>query len=401
VRRTGPPDPSRDAADASGEWTSRLTFGPHYFTLDHPPVARYLIGLGRRLHGFTPADLNHPWHLALSPEENARAGNVPSPGLLLAARRTTTLLGVASGLLLFGLVRQAAGRVAGFLFVLLFAASGYLQLHLRRAMGDPVLLFFTALALWAGARALRARKVARADSDGEAPRTQAPGALAWLAAMGVAAGLAGASKLNGLGVAGAGVVVAAVVAFHPRVPGGPGRRLASAAGGALLVLASCAVTFFVVSPSLHPRPVAHLKGMLELRARELAGHRVDPRWGLADPVRRAQVVLGRTLKHYTVTRVALLNALLGALGLLSLWRAARRWAEDARGPAAAVALLAGALFMSGPALTTPVDWDRYYMFPVVFLTVLLAVGVAALPGEVRRLRGARAEAARRRREGLS
>lgn len=396
VRRTGPPDAARDAADASGAWTSRLTFGPHYFTLDHPPVARYLIGLGRRLHGFTPTDLNRPWQLALSPEENVRAGNVPSPGLLLAARRTMTLLGVASGLLLFGLVRQAAGRSAGLLFVLLFAASGYLQLHLRRAMGDPALLFFTCLALWAGARALRARGTSSADVGGVAPR-----ALAWLAAMGVAAGLAGASKLNGLGVAVAGVVLAAALAFVPHGPGGFRRRLGVAAGGAILVLGSCTATFVAVSPSLHLRPVTHLKGMFELRARELAAHRVDPRWGLATPARRAQVVLGRTLKHYTVTRVPLLNALLGAFGLLVLARAALRWVKDGSGPAEAVALLVVGLFTAGPALATPVDWDRYYLFPVIALTVLLAAGAAALPGEVRRFREARVAATRSPREGPS
>ncbi|MBK9375713.1 MAG: hypothetical protein IPN03_18835 [Holophagales bacterium] len=34
---------------------------------------------------------------------------------------------------------------------------------------------------------------------------------------------------------------------------------------------------------------------------------------------------------------------------------------------------------------TPVDWDRYYLFPVVFLTLLIAVGAARGPGEIRLL----------------
>lgn len=395
VRRSEPPDHERDAAGARGAWTSRRTFGPHYSTLDQPMLARYLIGIGRRLYGYVPADLNHPWQLGLSYEENVRAGNVPSPGLLLAARRTMTVLGVASGLILYGLVRQAAGRIAGLLFVLLFATSGYLQLHLRRAMGEPALLFFTCLALVACIHALRAP-----DADGNAPHPGSRRALSWFAATGAAAGLAGASKLNGLGVAGAGIVLAAALTFLPRQPGGTGRRLAFAAAGAFVVLTSCTATFVAVNPALYRRPVAHIKGMLELRTGELEQHRTDPRWGLATPGRRVQVVLGRTLRDYAVTRIALLNAFLGALGLLILMRAARRWVEDGSGSAAAPALLAVGLFTAGPALLTPVDWDRYYLYPVVFLTVLVAAGAAALPGEVRRFRAARAVPAQTRRVGV-
>lgn len=374
--------PEGGAAAAPDDWSRRRTFAPHYSTLDQPMLARFLIGAGRRLQGYGPGDLNRPWRLGLSREENERAGNVPSPGLLLAARRTSALLSVAGGLLLWGLVRQGAGRAAGLLFVLLFAASPYLLTHLRRAMGDPALLFFCCLSLWAGARALRA-----GAGNGEAPGGRgSPRALAWLAAAGAAAGLAGASKLNGLGVAGAAVVLGAALALHPRRPGSLRRRLGFAAAAGLAVLSSCAATFVAVNPSLHRRTAAHVSAMLELRTRELAGHRADPRWGLADPGRRVRVVLGRTLQHYAVVRFAPLNAFLGAAGLLALARAARRWAGDGSGSPAAPALLAGALFLAGPALLTPVDWDRYYLFPVVFLTVLLAAGAASLPGALLRFR---------------
>ena len=370
-------------------WSSRLTWGPHYFSLDQPPVARYLIAIGRLLHGYTAADLNRPWRSNLGPDENVLLGNVPSAGLLEAARRSTAALSVVSGLVLYGLVRQGAGRIAGLLFVLLFSVSGYFLAHLRRAMGDPALLFFTCLAMWAGARALRARGEAPEGASGAG----ALRALGWLAAMGVASGLAGGSKLNGLAVAGAGAVLAFILAFGERGFGRGWRRPAFAAGASVLVLGSCAATFVAVNPSLHHRPAAHLRAMLGLRAQQLAEQQSDPRWGLSTPGRRVLVVAGRTLKQYTVTRVAALNALLAGLGLLFLARGAWRWTKDGGGPAAAVVLLAGGVFTAGPALMTPVDWDRYYLFPVVFLTVVIAVGAATLPGEVRRLRQARAKAA--------
>ena len=388
VRGPEPALPDHAQKGPPGGWSSRITWGPHYFSLDQPPVARYLIAIGRRLHGYAASDLNRPWESKLGPDENALLGNVPSAGLLEAARRSTAALSVVSGLVLYGLVRQGAGRIAGLVFVFLFSASGYFLVHLRRAMGDPALLFFTCLAMWAGTRALRTRDEAPEGTSGEG----AIRALGWLATMGVASGLAGGSKLNGLAVAGAGAVLACLLAFGGRGLGRGWRRPAFAAGASVLVLGSCAATFVAVNPSLHHRPSAHLTAMLRLRAKQLAEQQSDPRWGLSTPGRRILVVAGRTLKQYTVTRVATLNALLAGLGLLFLARGTRRWTKDGSGPAAAVVLLAVGLFTAGPALMTPVDWDRYYLFPVVFLTVLIAVGAARGPGEIRRLLAARTQA---------
>ena len=55
---------------------------------------------------------------------------------------------------------------------------------------------------------------------------------------------------------------------------------------------------------------------------------------------------------------------------------------------AATALVAAGVLAAGPALLTPVDWDRYYLFPVVFLTALIAIGAVAAGGAL--LRRARA-----------
>jgi hypothetical protein len=378
VLRELPPAPPGEA------WSPRLTWGRHYFSLDQPPVARYLLAIGRRLHGYGPEALNRPWRWELDAAENARLGNVPAPGLLLAARRSSAALSIASGLLLYGLVRSAAGRVAGLGFVLLFSTSGYLLVHLRRAMGEPALLFFSALGLWAGARALRAAGEA---VGGEAPAPIARRAFPWLAATGFAAGLAGSSKLNGLGLAGAGVVLA--VALAVRVPNrGLGARLALAAAGGLCVVVPCVATFYAVNPSLHRDPVAHARAMVELRSRELAGNQRDARWGLQEPGRRVVVVLGRTFETYGPARTAWVNVPLALAGLLVLLVSAARWARGSGGAPAAVALLAGAILAAGPALLTPVDWDRYYLFPVVFTTVLVAAGGAALAERVVGLAGA-------------
>jgi hypothetical protein len=100
------------------------------------------------------------------------------------------------------------------------------------------------------------------------------------------------------------------------------------------------------------------------------------------------VVLGRTFETYGPARTAWVNVPLALAGLLVLLVSAARWARGSGGAPAAVALLAGAILAAGPALLTPVDWDRYYLFPVVFTTVLVAAGGAALAERVVGLAGA-------------
>jgi hypothetical protein len=43
---------------------------------------------------------------------------------------------------------------------------------------------------------------------------------------------------------------------------------------------------------------------------------------------------------------------------------------------ASLAILIGGASGSIPALFTPLDWDRYYLLPVYFSTLVIAVGLA-------------------------
>src|SRR5215212_6044411 len=60
---------------------------PNYIVLTHPPFARYVIGFGLALQGWSPDELNGRYDTDRSRDFNRRAGNIPSRELLDDARR--------------------------------------------------------------------------------------------------------------------------------------------------------------------------------------------------------------------------------------------------------------------------------------------------------------------------
>src|SRR5207253_3731044 len=60
--------------------------------------------------------------------------------------------------------------------------------------------------------------------------------------------------------------------------------------------------------------------------------------------------------------------------LISAWS----WLRGGVGSGGSVVLLLVAFSSSFPVLMTPLDWDRYYLFPVFFSTVLIAVGIVQI-----------------------
>jgi len=341
------------------------TWGTHYWTLTQPPIARYTIAIGRRVGGYTANDLNPPWRFKLSDSENLAAGNTPARGLLRSARVTMAVLSIASGMILFALVSACAGRTAGWIFIVLYAGSPYLLIHLRRAMGDPSLLFFTCLAMLTGMLALQTWEKTKKRAW----------PLFWLAMMGFCAGLAGASKLNGLGLAGAGVALGWLIALHHKGFVTRSDRLIFAVAASLVVMMTTAITFIAVNPFLYPNPLARTTAMLLLRTSEMSNHQTNPLWGMDGLGQRLAIIPRRIFEDHALIHFGLINALLGSVGMVYLVRSAWHWLIGKGGsPASPVLFMVGCASVF-PALTTPIDWDRYYLFPVVFLSMLIAIGL--------------------------
>ena len=339
----------------------------HYWTMTQPPVSRYMIALGRLVGGYRVADLNRPWDFSISDAENAMNGARPSRGLLWASRAMMALLSVISGMILYLLVRHVAGAVGGYVFVVLFVGSEYLLVHLRRAMSEPPLLFFTTLTLLVGVRAIMVG-ARRGLSISQRFRAS----LIWLLLMGVGVGLSGAAKLNGLALILAGAALCCIIAWR----GQGTRRLWYAAGVFLFVGLVAALVFIAVNPFLYPQPPLRTIALGLFRRWEMTHQARRPEWHIADWGERLRIVPERVLRDYTVLHSGLLNGALLVVGVYCLARSAWLWLTGKGGGSpASVTILALAVVTALPSLFTPLDWDRYYMYPVIFTSLCIAVAV--------------------------
>jgi 4-amino-4-deoxy-L-arabinose transferase-like glycosyltransferase len=203
------------------------------------PLGRYLSGLGRALAGqpFPTQD----WNWSATWAENQAAGAVPDPRTLAAARLPATILTALSCGFVYALSRQYAGRPTALTATALYALSGLLLLHGRRAMSEGPLLFFTVLTVWLLLR----------------PRPQPV-----LAALALAAAVA--SKLTALAL-----LPLAVAALWPNAWDGRAARLRTLAAGfrglALFGL-TLTLALWAFYPALWVSPVTGLQAMGAARA---------------------------------------------------------------------------------------------------------------------------------------
>ena len=255
-----------------------------YWTLTQPPMVRYVIGLSRYLGGYHIPDLNTPWDFNRGVDFNTRQGAMPSNGLLWWSRLPMAILAIASLSIVFTLLLAAWGRFAGYIWLGLVAFNPYFLLQLRRAMGESCLLFFTVLGLYAVYKALNSAE----ENAGQSKRA----VYLWLAVAGIASGLAGASKLNGLANVLAPILTACVVALRSK--SSAGGKLRSALGGGALAGICCVVVFVAVNPFLWPNPIGRTIQMFQHRVEEMSQQTVThPVDYISNWSQRLQVVPGR------------------------------------------------------------------------------------------------------------
>jgi hypothetical protein len=123
-----------------------------YHELD-APLARYLIGFGRKIAGLPALPVDWDW--SNSWDANQAAGALPGAGLLLVARLSVAILFPFSLFFIFKSGQAIGGSVMGWAAMLLLTANPLVLLHTRRAMAESGLIFSITLFLWALARPVR------------------------------------------------------------------------------------------------------------------------------------------------------------------------------------------------------------------------------------------------------
>jgi len=165
----------------------------------------------------------------------------PVPFLIWLGRCFLAVLGTATVWLVYRLGRELAGRAAGMLAALVYAASPLAIAATQYVKEDTPLALWTTAALYFAARAVRRRR--RDD----------------LVLGGAASGLAFASKFSG--VASVLVVLAAAALAPASVGAADRRRTGRRAADALAVVGSCVLAFVLACPVLATRPGMLLGGI--------------------------------------------------------------------------------------------------------------------------------------------
>lgn len=347
----------------------------HFWTLTQPPLSRYVIGVGRTLGGYDATELNTAWNFFRDEARNIREGNMPSPGLLWWSRLPMAVLAIVSGIAVFYLVSAVVGPLGGWVAVLLFAVSPYLHTTLRQALTESPLLACTLLALLSTLAAVPRWSVWVAERRGTWPW-----GIAWLGLAGALAGLAAAAKLNGLALIGAMMILVAVAVVTEPGTVAYTRRWAGAALGAGVMGAAGIGAFVGLNPFLYVDTLGRVQRMFDHRLTQMADQFESTQYRIPDMTARLNILPGRifdkngSLSFYGSGWVSGALTVVGVIVLVTL---AWRWLCGRRAPVAAASLLALGGAMALPALSTILDWDRYYLFPVVFSLVCIGIAVGS------------------------
>jgi hypothetical protein len=332
---------------------------PNYLVLTHPPLARYFIGLGLWLQGWTPDELNGRYDSTRSREFNRQAGNIPSAALLRDARDVTFLFAVGAVLLLYPAGRILAGPLGGVAAVGLAVVNPLLSTLWTRALAEATLAFFSLLALCLAL--VYVPRIPRPDARVAGP-----------IGVGVALGLATATKLSGvlgaIGLALFAVLQQSTLLRTQRRPAGLSHWLD--------IGIFAAIVFILANPLLYPDPLGRTVMLFRHRQEEMRQQMISTPY-LAAPEEigpRAGLVARRAFEEYgTIQRWARLplDAAVVAVGLgvtiAATWQGIRR--RELPGPRALLLCWTVATY----SLST---WNfgynsSHYFAPLVTLNVVL------------------------------
>jgi hypothetical protein len=343
---------------------------PNYLVYTHPPVARYLIGFGLWLQGWSPDQLNGRYDSLQGRAFNERAGNVPDADLLGAARRVTFVFAVAAVGLVYVVGRMLGGIVAGLVAAGFVLVNPLLTTVWTRALAESIVATFGLLALALALHVL--------------PRVGTRLTLPWLPlVLGGALALAAATKLNGA----LGALGLSLFALIQQSLSLARTRWTVGFRSWVDVVLAAVIVFVGVNPLLYVDPAERIVGLVQHRQDEMQFQRsVFTSQSVPDDLAsRVDRVTQRTFDTYASPRGPLPvspDALLVTAGLLVLaWRTVHELRARTAGPSLLFLCWLGATY---GVVTVNLGFDSsHYYAPLVTLNVLCAgVAMAALVSAV-------------------
>jgi hypothetical protein len=369
-----------DTFDAflSGDIESKV-WEETYPNYSQPPVAKYIIGIGTKIGGFGSNELNKTWNFRFDTQQNIDRGAMPSKELLWYSRLPMAILATLSILIIFIIIRENLGLTAGYLTFGFFITNSYLKIHLLRAMGDSSLLFWVLIVILFSIYTFNIIKTGITKHELSYKLLCKIFVLFFILSFFI--GLSGATKLNGFAI----IFSTAPLIFLLFKINFPTKIIFSFIFFIALLIPSISFfTFVAVNPFLYSDPLMKTKKMVGMRLGEMEGQKKESKDSdltRLSFIQRVNTVADRVFSKYSALKFKgsmIFNLSFFLLGFIIISNKSLQFAKGNYKDSIHLILLSSAISVATPSLFTPLDWDRYYLFPVVFSTVFICIGLAFL-----------------------
>ncbi len=344
----------------AGNFDDPLWKHPHFQYFLSPPTY-YTIGIARNIGGFAPDDYFAYYDNSISEQENREKGQIPPDNLLWWARAGITTTSVVAVFILFVLLWQATGRFVAYFWLVSAIISPYLSVILRRAMNEGPLLLGICLAILAAAQAIKAQTIQKW--------------LFWVTLAGLAIGWAASTKINGA-VALVGLLI--LLLLDAIRKGRPNLRTNLIK--AMLAVAWAGLVSFLLfvwfNPFLHSNPVGNSFTLLQKRNDlMIAQQKIIPNSALYGIRDRFDVIPESIFLRNNFLSDLLPTFIFFLIGCIYLVGFSKKWLINSGNLDGLASLIIIGGTASLPALFTPLNWNWYFMLPVIFSMIVIGFGI--------------------------
>jgi hypothetical protein len=354
----------------TGKFDSPIWTDEPFISFEVRPIPSYIVAIGQRVGGVNADSLPIYWDWSLPKEENISDGAMPSAKVLWWSRLPMALISVFSLLGIIFLLAKAHSRIAAYLFALI-GINEYFLLHLRRAMSEAPLLLFTVLVIYVSFKLLRVIQ------EGSIKKI-----ILWSTIAGCFSGMAGQSKLTGLACAGIVILGTLILISRPAYFSQiSGRRTLLIVS--FIVVCSSLLVFFASYPFFYKNTLHRILTTFYIRSQVVEAQVNQYADQTIQPKERHDIFFQRIFSYPLSFRknntadllFHWINFFIAVFGLYysirQIWLKVENWEFF-------IILVLGTLVCAVPMLLIPLDWDRYYLYPIFFSCIFFSIGIGQL-----------------------
>jgi hypothetical protein len=335
-------------------------------TYEVRPIPGYIVAISQRIAGIEPDMLPQDyWDWSDTWENNIFNGAMPNSKIIFFSRLPMAILAAGSMLLITMFLSFYFSRISGYFFYILFI-NNYFLIHLRRAMTESILLFLSILVM------ISTLKIIDVIKDKNLKKT-----ILWAIFSGILCGFASQSKLNGLGLALVVIIVSHITILKHRLfRDNLGKKLFIST--TFLIPIFTVLIFILSYPFFYKNTIYRIIQSFIFRIRVTNNQLLDYPSDRILPDQRINILYNRifvdifqpSIKYigFVIPMVILILTIYGIYQSIKIILLNKNDADTY------VVILVAFMFLGMPMLFTPLDWDRYYLFPVLFSITFASIG---------------------------